>query len=325
MERPGVVEILQRDGEVSARVRLDRLPATIGRAYDCDVILDDAYVAPHHVRIETDESGMLTAVDLGSLNGLVDPASGARATRIALGSETTVRLGRTLLRVRTAGFPVPPERLDRGRRWIERWPYAAAACALVGLRGAYEAWVDAPGPQAAATSYVTDPLGALLLLSLWAGGWALASRLFARQARFIGHLSIAATGLLALLCTGFLGDQLGFAFGSRMVSGGAYLLQLAGAGALVFAHLALIQPSRLRRMVGIAGFLTTLAVGIDMFHTYQKRGLLIDVPFVSTLSHPGLRVVRAESLEALLGRAASLKPEVDRLRDDRGGGGEPAD
>ncbi len=318
MERPRVVEILQRDGEVAAGLRMDRLPATIGRAYDCDLMLDDPYVAPHHARIELDESGLPVAVDLGSRNGLVDAATGERVERAVLDAHTTLRIGRTVLRVRDASFSVAPERIDRGRRWIERWPFAAAACMLVVLYGLYEAWVGAFGPRAAATGYVTTPLGLLALLVVWSGGWSLANRLFARHAHFNAHLSVAATGLLALLLVDAVGGQLGFVSGSRHVSSAAHLLLLVGIGALIFAHLALIRPLRLRRMAMVGFSLTAVLIGLDMFRNYQGRGILIDVPFMTTLSYPGLRAVQPGTLDTFLQRAAALKPDIDRLRNDRG-------
>jgi hypothetical protein len=325
VERPGLVEILSRDGDVVARVRLDRLPATIGRAYDCDVLLDDPYVAPQHARLQLDGSGVLEAVDLGSRNGLIDAATGERQARMSIDGNTVLRLGRTLVRVRGPGSAVPPERVDRGHRWIERWPYAAGAALLVAAYGVYEAWVSAFGPRAPATTYLLTPLGLLALLLVWSGAWALASRLFVRHAHFTAHLSVAGTGLLALIAIDLLGDQLAFALGARGIGAAAHLLALVAVGGLVFAHLALIRPLRLRRMALAAAALTAAAIGLDMFRSYQGRGTLVDAPFMASLSHPRLRLVHPGPLEGLLQRAAALKPDIDRLRSDRGGGDDAED
>jgi hypothetical protein len=313
-----VVETLLRDGEVAARVRLDRLPAVIGRGYDCDVIVDDPYVAARHARVLRDERGALVVEDLGTANGLIEAATGERQARFDVGAEAILRAGRTLLRIRGADFPVAPERIDRGHRWIERWPYAVAACILVLGVGVYQAWVGAFGPRQAITGYVTTPLVLLAVLLVWAGGWAMASRLFARHAHFVVHLSVAATGLLALLFIGGAGAILAFASGASGVSAAAYVLMLIGLGVVVFVHLALIRPLRLRRMAIVAGAVTALLLGLDMFRNYQSRGILIDVPFMAELSWPRLRVARPDTLDNFMQRAAALKPEVDRLRNDRG-------
>lgn len=318
MDAAVVVETLHRDGEVAARVRLDRLPAVIGRGYDCDVIVDDPYVAPRHACVRRDENGALLVEDLGTANGLLEAATGERQPRFAVAPEAVLRAGRTLLRVRSADFPVEPERIDRGHRRIERWPYAVAACVLVLAIGVYQAWVGAFGPRQAITGYVTTPLLLLAALLTWAGGWALANRLFARHAHFVVHLSVAATGLLALLLIDATGGVLAFASGAAGVSAAAYVLMLVGLGVLVFVHLALIGPLRLRRMAIVAGAVTALLLGLDMFRNYQARGILLDVPFMAELSWPRLRVARTDTLDGFMQRAAALKPEVDRLRNDRG-------
>jgi hypothetical protein len=45
MEPLTFVEILDKRGHVMQRLRVERLPATIGRAYTNDVILDDPFVS----------------------------------------------------------------------------------------------------------------------------------------------------------------------------------------------------------------------------------------------------------------------------------------
>ncbi|HWH73714.1 MAG TPA: FHA domain-containing protein, partial [Methylibium sp.] len=47
-----MVELLDRDGSVAHRIPVRRWPVTIGRAIDCDVVLDDPHVAAHHARLE---------------------------------------------------------------------------------------------------------------------------------------------------------------------------------------------------------------------------------------------------------------------------------
>jgi hypothetical protein len=63
------VEILSRHRDVAARVRVMGDEASIGRGYDNDVIVDDPYVAAHHLRVFRDAAGKLIAQDLGSANG----------------------------------------------------------------------------------------------------------------------------------------------------------------------------------------------------------------------------------------------------------------
>jgi len=96
------VEVLDRRGRVAHRVRLDALPATLGRSYRNAVILDDRYVSPEHARIEVAGDGTLFVEDLASANGLFTEPGGERVLRITLAPGSLFRLGHTQLRVATA-------------------------------------------------------------------------------------------------------------------------------------------------------------------------------------------------------------------------------
>src|SRR5690606_16796872 len=93
---------------VRARVRLDGRHINVGRGYDNDLILDDAYVDARHARIHVDANGTVEIEDLGSINGLVLAGGAGRVPRVAASPGTEVRLGRTILRFRDPAEPVPP-------------------------------------------------------------------------------------------------------------------------------------------------------------------------------------------------------------------------
>ena len=102
------VEVLDRSQSVQQRMRFDGPPIRIGRAYDNDVIVDDPYMAPTHVIIDQTESGTLVARDAGTKNGIHEAAERRRfwqlrpsaRCKIELTSDTVLRAGHTLLRVR---------------------------------------------------------------------------------------------------------------------------------------------------------------------------------------------------------------------------------
>jgi pSer/pThr/pTyr-binding forkhead associated (FHA) protein len=113
------VEILSRHRDVVARHRCDGAEVRIGRGYDNDVIVDDPYVAPHHLRVFRDEDGRLVAEDLGSANGLYTGDGERREKRIAIDGDRPLRIGRTQLRIRESSHVVAPERAAApvARRW----------------------------------------------------------------------------------------------------------------------------------------------------------------------------------------------------------------
>lgn len=63
----------------------------IGRAPDCDVVVDDARVAPHQVEIKCDDSGRLILEQLDA--GFATLVNGAPAERLGLVSGDELRLG----------------------------------------------------------------------------------------------------------------------------------------------------------------------------------------------------------------------------------------
>ena len=48
----GLMEAFDRHGALLARAPITRWPMTVGRGLDCDLVLDDPFVAPLHLRID---------------------------------------------------------------------------------------------------------------------------------------------------------------------------------------------------------------------------------------------------------------------------------
>ena len=126
MSAPYFIETLARNGDVLHRHKVDALPIRLGRGYDNDFILDDAFAAPRHAVIEADAAGGIVLRDLGSKNGVIH--RGKRHATLPLTGETVIRIGHTNLRVRASGYEVEPELLDRTRHGWE-----GALPGLVGL------------------------------------------------------------------------------------------------------------------------------------------------------------------------------------------------
>jgi hypothetical protein len=57
---PGVIEVMNRSGQVLQRVPYSGGRLSVGRAYDNDIIVGDPYVCPHHLQI-CDADGHLRA------------------------------------------------------------------------------------------------------------------------------------------------------------------------------------------------------------------------------------------------------------------------
>lgn len=53
----GLIEAFDRHGALLARAPITHWPVTVGRAMDCDLVLDDPFVAPKHLRITRTADG----------------------------------------------------------------------------------------------------------------------------------------------------------------------------------------------------------------------------------------------------------------------------
>ena len=192
-----IVEVLDHHGVVRERLRVERLPVLLGHAYDCDLVIDDPYVSPHHARIDFDDSGQLCLMDMDSRNGLRDRHGRQLPGHLALGrTEIKLHLGETLIRLRhpslglREAMPQPRVRHGRWRRWVDLPLLTLAAVGLTML----DALWDKTEPEA--LSLVSSAAGLLVLLAVWCGLWSLISRLATGHMRFIRHWRIAVYAVL---------------------------------------------------------------------------------------------------------------------------------
>ena len=58
METLALIETLDRDGQPRQVLRVSQWPVRIGRAIDCDLVLDDPHVAAHHATLALREDGV---------------------------------------------------------------------------------------------------------------------------------------------------------------------------------------------------------------------------------------------------------------------------
>src|SRR5262249_25724180 len=158
------------------------LPATIGRAYSNEIIVDDQYVCPEHLRLSQSEGGDIVVEDLGSVNGSFQLEPPGCVKSKVLKSGETLRIGQTMLRFFLPAHYVPPSvrthirdvRIDRFRTAFlvvavylgiefEKWYFLENY--RVFTRGEYLVWFAVVG------------IACLVLLSVWAGLWAAFSRM----------------------------------------------------------------------------------------------------------------------------------------------------
>jgi len=315
------VEILSRRDEVLARHKLrcdvGDEGVRIGRGYDNDIVLDDPYVAAHHLRLSRDESGSLFAEDLGSANGLFVDRDRRRVARASLGEGKAIRIGRTYLRVREPGHAVSPERISYPPARI--WPFILGlAVALLGLE-LLSAWLSETGP-----AKLGDYLARILMFAgvviLWTAAWATLSRIFSGRARFERHLLIATGGFLGVSLVYDLAPFAAFALSQFAFSAYRYVALWVAIAILCFLHLRAISASRESsgpwvKLKGAAvAALAVIAIGMQTLSQWEESSTADHQIFLHDLKPPALRLVPARGEEDFFAGASRLKEVVDRER-----------
>jgi len=251
------VEILTRHHDVAARYRFAGPEIHIGRGYTNDVVVDDPYVAVEHLRVRRTDDHALIVEDIGTLNGMHVGRERERLERIVVDGDQVIRIGRTDLRIRGAGYVLPRElALARPSRII---PVIVTLGVLLLAMEALSLWLrQLAEPQ---LSYYLPGLLALPAYAVsWAGAWAILCRIFSGQARFERQLLIALSGLLMLTLYQQISEFAPFVISWYAPTKYAFVASYVLLGVVCFWHLHEIGPSRLRVKGGIVAGLAILAI-----------------------------------------------------------------
>jgi len=256
--------------------------------------------------------------DLGSRNGVVDLATGRRVAALAPARDREVRLGRSVLRLRTPDHPVEPALLDSGPNpWLERAASGAAAAlwlALVIGVAVWQLW-RSTFVELETRAMLEKILPRMLMLVAWAGGWALLGRLLVHASRFAAHLAAACAYWLAWAAFSGSLDYAHFALSPiAPVRDAQFAGEAALLGGLAFLHLSLATGlRRSARVFGSAGVLAaTLAIALVNDHgnrAYWVRTL----PYWSQLEPVDPAWLPTESPEQFFAHARSLEGELAAL------------
>lgn len=307
------VELLSRHRDIAARFRIAASEARIGRGYDNDVIIDDPYVAAQHLRVFRDEAGQLVAEDLGSANGTFLDGGRQRLARIVVDGKHPIRIGKTHLRIRDVYHEVERERLA-APEWRTLPVVAAAAlgASLLGL-SALQIWL-AQTSEMRASGYLAPLFGIVAMVLLWAGLWALLSRIFSGSAHLLRNLLITLAGGLAFSLYHEVARLLAFGWTFSAAATYQYVAAWSILAVVCFLHLREVGQTRLKLKAAIVGALFVVAIA---FQTLQRSEAFSDDGRqyrVHQLMPPALRAVSLTEQSAFFGEIANLKARLDSDR-----------
>lgn len=329
------VERLDRRGRVRGRVKVDALPFRIGRGYDCDLILDDPHVSPLHAVLERDAEGGLVLRDAGSRNGLFVGASRDPVTRVVPDGDVSVRLGRTVLRLRAVDFAVP-EAVPIVRRppfleWLlEHWSAALVVPAVFMGILIFEQYRRTTTPFEPARA-LSASAWSLLVYGIWVGAWALLNRLLRQRTRFVAHSSVAflVASVYTLLEWGF--EWLRFLFAPIEPLRLADLFTTTALWCLVLlGHLTVMGVASRRLRLGVVGVGFCAILGLQLLDRYDEGpDWVVTLPYWSRLEPVDPAWLPVESVDGFFTGLPDLASELDRLaqeaREEAAGAVDPAE
>ncbi len=302
------VEHIHRDGTVLNRVAVQGDAFRIGRALDNDLVLDDAHCAAHHARLRIESEDLAVLEDLGSINGIA-PQAGKSMAAIPITTDHPLRIGQSLLRVRSSHWPLMPER-PLSARFV--WPWALVALlAVLGYSG-WELWLTDGSEKAPPYLYTLSGIAAFL--GAWCAIYALYGRLISGVGRFFGHLLIASC---AFLCATFIDDGLtllAFSSGWLWPLQIATYVQIVVLALTVRQHLRLADPGHWPTTRWGLLLVTTAACLVPLGQTWISQQRLSDIQTIEEMGHPRWRLAQPVTVEEFSKRSFALKQRAESAR-----------
>ena len=314
MEAVVWIEIVSRARDVVARHRCAGPEIRVGRAYDNDVVLDDPYVAPHHLRIHRSESGGWIAEDLGTANGLFLDHSRDRFGWAEIDSDRLMRIGHTYLRLRESDHAVAPERTDQPRSY-GRWSVLAGLGVAVIALEVGSSWL-AETTEPKLSPYLYAVLVVTVFIGAWTAVWSVLTRIFSGHARFERNLLIALSGLLIY---GFYREFVAFA-GFSLSLNELATYQYIGVWSLLatvcLLHLRVVSPARLKLKAGLVVALLAAGIGVQLLNQSELRTGFDRQGMALHLLPPEFRLVPLQTEDTFFADIEALKAKLDHDRTD---------
>ena len=321
----GVLQAHDRTGALVARVEVTKWPVTIGRALDASLVLDDAHVAPEHMRLDHAADGSVIVQMLDTVNGVVQHRrTRRRGESFTWAPGEELLLGRLKLSLRLAGEPLAAELPLSHFPWrTTGWTVALAAAVLGMMAGM--AWLATTESSVLAQRLPGLLAASAASLAAWAGLWAMATRIFTGKLWFWRHVRIACATMLGSQAVQIVLHLLAFMFSLESLARFDLVLNVLAAAVGIFVHLTVIAPHHRRGFAGLVAGVALAGVALLLGTSWLQTGRLSGQLYMATVFPPGWRVAPAVPLPQFLDEAESIRKRLDkRLKDKDSEGDAPA-
>jgi len=311
MEEVVWIEVVSRSREVLARHRCAGSDIRIGRGYDNDVVLDDPYVAPRHLRIRRSASGTWVAEDLGSGNGLFLEHGRNKFGCVEIDGNRPIRIGHTYLRLREASHAVAPERAYQPGSRL--WPVLAGLGALLVAIEIGTGWLGETS-EPKLSPYLVSVLTVALFLAVWTAVWSVLTRIFSGQARFERNFLIALAGMVIYSLYREFTDFAAFAFSWRALASYRYIGIWSLLAAVCFLHLREVSPAWLKLKAGLMVAVLATGIGVQLLNQSEQRPGVDRQAYDVRLLPPEFRLAPLRSEQGFFADIEALRSQLDNDR-----------
>jgi pSer/pThr/pTyr-binding forkhead associated (FHA) protein len=303
-----IIQKLNPRNRVMQTYTFDTIPISIGRGYDNDLILTDAYVCAVHATIHRTQTGWRIE-DHGSKNGIY---LRNRKTMVAgsapLTSGDIVMLGRTRLRVVSADHPVPEsKKLQIAKQPRNRYQVPLIAWSLTltcVLTIAWDFYLDIGDKNLTEELFqaITVIMIILGLVFVWAAGWSFVGRVLKNRADFHYHLLLAASGLIGIELFLYANTFIGYNTCNaalRELIGTMSPILIVGAVVALSIRAATRLPGMQIHL--ISAFIVLLFASVLTFALINSRNNFSSSPeFDAVLYTPWAQVAKSESIDQFM-------------------------
>lgn len=266
-----VVELISGN-RVARHSLIDQFPVTVGRSYQCDMHIDDAYVDPEHVSISINDDQKIVIEDLNSKNGV--KVNGQKVTRSVVNEVDKVVIGKSELRILSASKTLEPalklSAVDDKLSAFGTLRVAAILCFIYCCFYMGQVYLTS-FVEFKLSDHISSIAKVLLSLSIWPLLFAFLSRLNKYQGRLSLQYSLIFIFALLAMVVSFIARIVEFNFESNSVwFWTQQLLTLVLFGGLTWLTLlvAFHQPHKRRTRIAFA---MTFFVGLSGYGVIKVR------------------------------------------------------
>jgi pSer/pThr/pTyr-binding forkhead associated (FHA) protein len=319
LQTPFIIEILDRFGKVRQRTRIDKYPFTIGRAYNNDIIIDDPYISPVHLKIDSNVNYLFTVTDTNSENGLFSTAPLKQHNNLIINNNLRIRIGHTDIRFRSLEYPVKdtaiqrstPSKLSMMATNFYTFLFVWVLSALFFIVDDYLAETG----EMSFKSILSSVIAMYFLFSGWAILWSIASKVITHRFYFTYHAVLICIMLFTLTVIEVISENIEFAF--SLVNFSWWILAISTlvfSIALVYGHLNFSSPLGKKKML-IAAALSagSLNFVIHLAHYLDKPEYSTQLVYSKSIKVPDFVMSNIQNSNEFFASAVNLKEQVDQL------------